>query len=101
MQSIPINAVLTGNFKSKISTDIKKCSHYTDKPISRAAKAAIVKSRTSALSNTLQNQNQLTRQNGRSSNKRRSQTSCRRVKNEANDLLNGCLTKEKNYRQPK
>jgi hypothetical protein len=51
MQSIPINAVLTGNFKSKISTDIKKCSHYTDKPISRAAKAAIVKSRTSALSN--------------------------------------------------
>jgi hypothetical protein len=48
MQSIPINAVLTGNLQIKISTDIK-CSHYTDKPISRAAKAAIVKSRNISL----------------------------------------------------
>jgi len=97
MQSIPINAILGGNFTNpKISTDINSAVTKLTTQLVNQQKDRLVKQGTSALTDYL-NKNK----KPSDTTKTTTPTTKEEVKTKAGDLLNGLFNKKKKAEEPK
>lgn len=89
LENIPVNAVLTGNFKNpKISTDIKSATTALANQLVKQQKEKLVKQGTSALTDVLNNAT-------KSDTSKTKKPVKEDVKQKAGELLNGLFNKKK------
>ncbi len=89
VQNVPINAVITGNFKNpKVSTDMQSAVTYLANQLVKQQKEKLVKQGTSALSNIINNATK--------SDTSKTKTPVKDdIKKQAGDLLHGLFNKKK------
>jgi hypothetical protein len=88
LENIPVNAVLTGNFKNpKISTDMKSAVTNLTNQLVKQQKDKLIKQGTSALGNILGG--------GTKKDTTKPKTTKEDIKTKAGDLLNGIFNKKK------
>jgi major membrane immunogen (membrane-anchored lipoprotein) len=93
LENIPINAMLTGNFKNpKVTTDMQKAVGNLATQLVQKQKDKLVSEGTSALENLI---------NGGKKDTTKTNTSKTDVKTQANDLINGLFGKKKKKEAPK
>jgi hypothetical protein len=93
LESIPINVMLTGNFKNpKVTTDMQKAVGNLATQLMQQQKDKLVSEGTSALGNLI---------NGGKKDTTKTNTSKTDVKTQANDLINGLFGKKKKKEAPK
>ena len=88
-ETIPINAILTGNFKNpNITTDVKQATTTLVTNLVKQQKDKLIQQGTSALGNIIQN-------NTKTKDTSKTATPKSDVKTQAKDLLNGLFNKKK------
>ncbi|WP_162127142.1 AsmA-like C-terminal region-containing protein [Flavobacterium phycosphaerae] len=89
IENVPINAILTGNFKSpKITTDVKQATTSLVTSLVKQQKDKLIQQGTSALGNIIKN-------NTKPKDSTKTETPKTDVKTQAKDLLNGLFNKPK------
>lgn len=93
LENIPINVMLTGNFKNpKVTTDMQKAVGNLATQLMQQQKDKLVSEGTSVLGNLI---------NGGKKDTTKTNTSKTDVKTQANDLINGLFGKKKKKEAPK